>query len=150
MDAMKIDEFVPLVFDEFRKAYADVLYCEIEGNQPIETDREYQEAMKQRNLHWKAPHFLTLGDAIRIVTFDYNQNGERDALVFLAGHILSRRIIVELAREYSFCFYITVTDGHYGGLSEVETEAFVGELKANLTADEIDLQEDGSIRCWWD
>lgn len=148
MEAMTIDEFVPLVFDEFRKAYADILYAE--ENPDALSEPPFQESMKRRNLQWKAPHNITVGDAIRIVTFDYGRNGERDSLVFLAGHSLSDRIIVTLAREYSFCFYICVTDGHYDGLSKVQTEAFVGELRASLTADEIDLQEDGSIRCWWD
>ncbi len=150
METMKSD--VPLVFEEFRQAYADTLYAEENSYALTPTsvglpDPLFQQAMKQRDLHWKAPHNITVGDAIRIVTFDYNGNGERDSLVFLAGHPLSDRIILTLAREYSFCFYIWVTGDGYG---VPEMEALLKELKADLTADEIDLQEDGSIRCWWD
>ncbi len=134
---------------EFRKAYADVLYFEALGRVSSSPDLE-QEAMKQRDLHWKAPHNITVGDAIRIVTFDYNQNGERDSLVFLAGHSLSDRdrIVLTLARESSFCFYVRILGTRIAVADE--TEALLKELKANITADEIDLQEDGSIRCWWD
>ena len=143
---------------DFNQAYADVDHYTGDGPETGErlphqllTTKE----LETRKLQWRALHAVTPAEAVRIVTFDYNDVGEQQTLMFLAGHSLSDVLGVTLAREYSFCIYVKVWDnGSMGSLAvAAATESLLKELRANesVTADEIDLNAMmGEIRLWWD
>jgi len=139
---------------DFNNAYADVDHYTGTGERLpqviVGTKR-----LEQRKLQWRAPFAVTPAEAVRIVTFDYNDEGEQQALMFLAGHSLSDVLGITLAREYSFCIHVKVWDnGSMGSLAVARaTEDLLKELRAepSVTADEIDLNAmTGEIRLWWD
>lgn len=153
---MKFADFSK-VRDEFQTAFADSIWCEAACREGREWDDDtpgYQDAMTKRNLHWKAPHSIPAAVAADLVEFDYRDDdskgagkGDADPFVFLAAHSMVDCFEVTLAREYSFCFYLSTPGGFP---SDVANELLL-ELCAALDANEIDVTPDGdSIRVWWD
>jgi hypothetical protein len=55
---------------------------------------------------------------------------------------LPKGSMVTLAREYSVCVYVKLPEGHI-----IEN---LSSLRERMLADEISIEDDRSIRIWWD
>ena len=95
-----------------------------------------------RSLQWRSSKWMKpaeWAEQMKTICPEYN--------AFHAGKVgafLSRFNGVELqpAREYSVCVYLK---GDSAELSQIETQA-----KRAMHASEVDMQEDGTLRLWWD
>jgi len=111
------------IFAEVQTAYAD---CWMEND---------EQGYRTRNLNFFASEPVNKEDAIAILSAcikgGYN-NFESDLL-----NLFDDKCLFNIAREGSVCIYVDLLGSEMPSLDK-------------LLADEVDEQEDGTFRVWWD
>lgn len=137
MDTQQIETTQTDPKAKWRQVYADAILDDM-------TESQWQEAAAKRELMWRGER-QPLADVAeqyaQLNRYGYNEF-RRDTIQKLADAFPNAGIEATPAREYSVAIYLHIP----AGLRQ-EVRAFV---EKNFEADEIDYEEDGSLRIWWD
>lgn len=139
MTTKEIESF-RTVFIETQLAYADALLGESIGS-------TFEQASKFRRLDYKAPLPLPMEQAMLIMAACIESYNAFDSTIMakLPTMFKSRNVII--AREGSPCIYILPGTQEFKRLFAQQD---LIELQDVLHADECSIQDDGTLRIWWD
>lgn len=135
----RLSKNVSNVLREFRTVYADAVFANM-------TDADWPVVSRKRRLTWRSAQRLSLADAARCygqMVGSYNEF-RPSLLSDLLKAFPNEGIEVTPAREYSVAVYLHIPDA---GDLRSRVESFARE---HFLADEVDWEEPGTLRCWWD